>query len=57
MVKIVEHADYDASVKELVTDTLAELEEVGCSMGSTAFCIEDSTFYIKSGDGEWKKIG
>lgn len=57
MVKIVEHADYDASVKELITDTFAELKDVGCSMGSTAFCIEDSTFYIKGGDGEWKKIG
>ena len=57
MYKVIGHADYDAGVKDYAVDTIAELAEVPGSMGSTAFVFEDMNFYMKDGQGIWRKIG
>ena len=56
MYNIIDHADHDASVKEYIVDTVAELENLPGAMGSSAFCLEDKSIYIKDGSGSWRKI-
>ena len=56
MYNVIDHADHNAGVKEYVVDTIAEMEKLPGDMGSSAFCIEDKSFYIKSGSGEWVKV-
>jgi hypothetical protein len=56
MYRIIDHADSDGGIREYVVDTLAELAEISCSMGSTAFCIENMSLYIKDGKGQWRKM-
>ena len=57
MYKVTDHADFDAGVKEYAVDTIAELAELTGSMGSTAFVFEDLSFYMKDGQGVWRKVG
>ena len=56
MHRIINYADYDAGVKEYVVETIAEMLNLSGSMGSTAFCLEDMSYYIKDSLGEWRKI-
>lgn len=44
-------------VKEFVCDTQADVDKLpaSASMGSTAFCIETKTAYMKGSDG-WKPL-
>lgn len=56
MYNIISYGDYDAGVKEYVVDTIAELNELPGAMGSSAFCFEDSKFYFKDGQGNWKVV-
>ena len=49
MYNIIDHADHDAGVKEYVVDTIKEIDTLSGSMGSTALCLENMTFYIKNG--------
>ena len=56
MYKIVDYSDYDAGVKDIIADTMADLEEAPCSMGSTALVLEDMKFYVKDGNDQWKVI-
>ena len=56
MYKIIDYSDYDAGVKEIVVDTLAEMYNVPCGMGSQAFCFEDKKFYIKDSNENWIPI-
>lgn len=57
MFKIVDYSDYDAGVKDIVADTMEDLNEVPCSMGSTALVIENMKYYILDGYDEWREIG
>jgi hypothetical protein len=49
MYKVIDHADYNAGIKEYVVDTMAELESLSGDMGSSAFCFETMKFYLKDG--------
>lgn len=56
MVKLINYAEASSGVKEFVADTAEELKDItNCEMGSTCLVIEDSTFYVKNGKGEWVK--
>jgi hypothetical protein len=57
MYNIIDHADYNAGVKEYVVDTIAELQELPGDMGSSAFVFEDMKFYLKDGQGNWRMVG
>jgi hypothetical protein len=54
MYNVIDHADYNAGVKEYVVDTIAEMEKLPGDMGSMAYCFEDKKFYIKDGEGNWR---
>jgi hypothetical protein len=54
--KIVDYSDYDAGVKDVVADTLADLEDVPCSMGSTALVLEDMKYYVLDGQDNWREL-
>lgn len=56
MYNIIDHADYNAGIKEYVVDTIAELQELPGDMGSSAFVFENMKFYLKDGQGEWRMI-
>jgi hypothetical protein len=56
MYNIIGYADFNAGVKEYVVDTVAELQELPGDMGSSAFCFEDKSFYIKNGNDTWEKV-
>jgi hypothetical protein len=49
MYKVIDHADYNAGIKEYVVDTMAELQSLSGDMGSSAFCFETMKFYLKDG--------
>lgn len=57
MFKIVDYSDYDAGVRDIVADTMEDLKNTGCSMGSTALVIENMKYYVLDGQGEWRVIG
>lgn len=50
------HVKY--GVQEFIIDTLADLDSLPLDvpMGSTAFCIENSTVYMLNGKKEWREI-
>ena len=56
MYRIINYADYDASVKEYVVETIDEMNTLTGGFGSTAFCLETMSYYIKDSHGEWRKI-
>lgn len=56
MYKIIGYSNADAGVKEYVVDTLAEMWEISCAMGSTALVLENMNFYIKDGEGGWRAM-
>ena len=56
MYNVIDHADANAGVKEYAVDTVAELMVLPGDMGSSAFCFEDKSFYMKNGKGEWVKL-
>jgi hypothetical protein len=56
MYKIVDYSDYDAGVKDIIADTLADLKRAPCSMGSTALVLENMKFYVKDGSGNWREL-
>ena len=56
MYNVIDYADHNAGVKEYVVDTVAELQELPGDMGSSAFCFEDKSFYLKKSDGTWVKV-
>ena len=45
-------------LKSFVIDTKKDLDHlpIDVQMGSTAFCIEDSSVYMMNGSREWVKI-
>lgn len=51
------HTQY--GVSEFIIDTPDDLDNlpINIPMGSTAFCISDSSVYMINSKGEWKKIG
>lgn len=57
MFKIVDYSDYDAGVKDIVADTMEDLNKVHCSMGSVALVIENMKYYVLDGQGKWREIG
>lgn len=50
------HATY--GLKDYVIDKKSDLQSlpIDVPMGSTAFCIEDSTVYMINSSGEWVEI-
>ena len=56
MYRIINYADYDAGVKEYVVETIAEMNALICSFGSTAFCLETMSYYIRDSHGAWREI-
>ena len=50
------HATY--GLKEFIIDTVNDLKylPVNVPMGSTAFCIENSSVYMINSSGEWVEI-
>jgi hypothetical protein len=56
MYKIIGYSNADAGVREYVVDTIEELNKLSGAMGSSAYCFEDKSFYLKAGNDEWRKI-
>lgn len=56
MYKIVDYSDYDAGVKDVIADTLEDLKDAPCSMGSTALVLEDMKYYVLDGQDNWREL-
>ena len=56
MYKIIGYSSADAGVREYVVDTIVELDQIACAMGSTAFCFENMSIYIMDGEGNWRLV-
>jgi hypothetical protein len=49
--------DVEYGINEYVCDTEEELKELPrCKMGSAALVLENSTVYVKDGNGDWRPI-
>ena len=49
--------DVEYGINEYVCDTEEELKELPrCKMGSAALVLENSTIYVKDGNGDWRPI-
>lgn len=49
--------DVEYGINEYVCDTEKELKELPrCKMGSVALVLENSTVYVKDGNGDWRAI-
>ena len=49
--------DVEYGINEYVCDTEKELKELPrCKMGSVALVLENSTVYVKDGNGDWRPI-
>lgn len=59
MITIISNSGQTAyGLKDYVIDKKADLQDlpVNVPMGSTAFCIEDSSVYMINSSGEWVEI-
>lgn len=49
--------DVEYGINEYVCDTEEELKDLPrCKMGSAALVLENSTVYVKDGNGDWRPI-
>ena len=49
--------DIEYGINEYVCDTIDDLQDLPrCKMGSVALVLEDSSLYVKDGNGDWRKI-
>ena len=56
MYKIVDYSDHDAGVKDIVADTMDDLLEAPCSMGSVALVLTNMKYFILDGSGNWREL-